>query len=389
MKVGVDATSWTNRRGYGRFARNAVGRLVELDTDSRYTLFIDEPSAREAELPAAAVVCAVQVSRAPSEAASAQSYRPLADVFRLSRAASRAHLDVMLFPSIYTWFPVVGTPTVVGVHDLIAEELPELTFPSRAARARWRLKRSSAMRSARRVFTVSETSRTLIAERLGVPKERIAVVPEAPEGVFGPRSQDAIDAELHALGLDRGASYLVYAGGVSPHKRLDVLFDAFATLVARVVPAPRLVVVGALDDEAYLSSAADVRRRIEELGLTERVILPGHVSDETLACLYAGALAFVSPSASEGFGLPAVEAAASGTAVVLSDIPAHRESLGDAAFYVPVGDSAGLADALFQIVGDRHLRRRLEAEVLKAVAGLTWDAAGRKLEQVLREAVGG
>ena len=68
---------------------------------------------------------------------------------------------------------------------------------------------------------------------------------------------------LRALGLDSGASYLVYAGGVSPHKRLDVLFDAFATLVARVVPAPRLVVVGALDDETYLSSAGDVRRRIE------------------------------------------------------------------------------------------------------------------------------
>ena len=207
--------------------------------------------------------------------------------------------------------------------------------------------------------------------------------------MFGPRSQDAIDAELDALGLDSGASYLVYAGGVSPHKRLDVLFDAFATLVARVVPAPRLVVVGALDDEAYLSSAADVRRRIEELGLTERVILPGHVSDETLACLYAGALAFVSPSASEGFGLPAVEAAASGTVVVLSDIPAHRESLGDAALYVPVGDSAGLADALLQIVGDGQLRRRLGAEARAAVAGLTWDAAGRKLQQVLREAVGG
>ena len=67
------------------------------------------------------------------------------------------------------------------------------------------------------------------------------------------------------------------------------------------------------------------------------MILPGHVSDETLACLYAGALAFVSPSASEGFGLPAVEAAASGTAVVLSDIPAHRESLGDAALLRPGG----------------------------------------------------
>lgn len=389
MKVGVDATSWTNRRGYGRFARNVVGCLVELDASSRYTLFIDAESARSATLPAGADVCAVAVSKAPSKAASAQSSRPLSDIFRLSRAASRARLDVMLFPSIYTWFPVVGTPTVVGVHDLIAEELPELTFPSRTARARWRLKRSTAMRSARRVFTVSETSRALIADRLGVPAERIAVVPEAPEGVFGPRSEEAIAAELGPLGLGSGASYIVYAGGVSPHKRLDVLFDAFATLVSRVVPAPRLVVVGALDDETYLSSADAVRTKVAELGLAERVILPGHVADETLACLYAGALAFVSPSASEGFGLPAVEAAASGTALVLSDIPAHRESLGESALYVPVGDNERLADALLRIVGDGQLRRRLGEEARARVAGLTWDAAGRRLEEVLREAIDG
>jgi len=389
VKVGVDATSWTNRRGYGRFARNAVGRLVEIDAVSSYTLFIDEASASEAQLPARVDVCSVRVNRAPSEAASAQSYRSLSDMLRLSRAASGAHLDVMLFPSVYTWFPIVGTPTVVGVHDLIAEELPELTFPSRAARARWKLKRSSAMRTARRLFTVSETSRALIAERLSVPKERIAVVPEAPAAVFGPRTRDAIDAELAPLGLGSGASYLVYAGGVSPHKRLDVLFDAFATLVARLVPAPRLVVVGALDDETYLSSADDARSKIGNLGLREHVLLPGHVSDEVLACLYAGALAFVSPSASEGFGLPAVEAATSGTALVLSDIRAHQESLGDAALYVPVGDSAGLTDALLRIVGDDQLRRRLGEEARARVAGLTWDAAGRKLEELLREAVRG
>ena len=281
-------------------------------------------------------------------------------MLRLSRAATRAHLDVMLFPSVYTWFPVVGTPTVVGVHDLIAEELPELTFPSWAARARWRLKRSSAMRTARRVFTVSETSRALIAERLSVPKERIAVVPEAPAAVFGPRTQDAIDAELAPLGLGSGASYLVYAGGVSPHKRLDVLFDAFATLVARLVPAPRLVVVGALDDETYLSSADDVRSEDRQPRASgARAPAGPRVRRDARLPLRGRARVRARRRASEGFGLPAVEAAASGTALVLSDIPAHRESLGDAALYVPVGDSAGLADALLRIVGDAQLRRRL------------------------------
>ncbi len=378
MRVGVDATSWANRRGYGRFARNVVGRLVAAGEDE-YVLFTDERTAREEELPPGATVRAVAVGRPPA----ADAPRSVRDLARVSRETSRERLDVFLFPSLYTWFPVRGTPTVVGIHDVIAERYPELTLPTRDARARWRLKRWLAVKRATRIFTVSETSRKLLAADLGVPEASLAVVPEAPDPVFGPRSADDIDRELQPLGLGGDQRFLVYAGGVSPHKGLDTLLDAYARLDES---APRLVIAGALEDEAFLSAAGAVRQKIGELGLKDRVVLPGFVSDEALACLYAGALAFVSPSKDEGFGLPAVEAAVAGTPVVLSDIPAHRETLNGAAFYFPPGNTDALAGLLEQLIGDGALRDEYGLAGRERVKRLSWDAAAAALRAVLQEA---
>src|SRR5688572_6032169 len=294
MKVGVDATSWANRRGYGRFARNVVSSLVAAGEDE-YVLFTDERTAQEGEFPPGAGIRTVVLGRPPA----ADSRRSFRDVVRASRAVSGDDLDVFLFPSVYTWFPVRGVPTVVGIHDVIAEQHPELTLPSRGSRARWRLKRWLAVKRADRIFTVSKASRRLLSEDLDIPEEKIAIVPEAADPVFGPRSAEEIDRELRPLGLDNGERFLVYAGGVSPHKGLETLVSAYAAVDE---PGLRLVIAGALEDETFLSAADDLRRQIEELDLGERVLLTGFVSDETLACLYAGASIFVSPSMSEGFG---------------------------------------------------------------------------------------
>lgn len=387
MLAAIDATSWANRRGYGRFARNAVSALLELDAGARYVLVCDEATAAREDLPPRAAIHSVRSARPAVEAAAAESRRPLGDLLRLARAVARLQPDVVLFPSVYTWFPTVRVPTVVGVHDLIAEEHPELTLPSRGDRARWRVKRAAAIRGATRIFTVSETSRGALSAALRVAPESLTVVPEAPEAIFGPREPEALRAALAPLGLAPGA-YLLYVGGISPHKGLDTLVDAYALLAGRG-NAPPLVLTGALEDEAYLSAAESVRGQIAAARLGDRVQLPGHVADDELAALYAGALAFVSPSRSEGFGLPAVEAAASGTAVVLSDIPAHRESLGDGALFFPVGDATALAAALERLVAEPDLRDARAAAARERVSGLSWARAAEVLRELLEEAAGG
>jgi glycosyltransferase involved in cell wall biosynthesis len=382
VRVGVDATSWVNRRGYGRFARNAVGRLVEADPDTRYVLYIDDETAEHATLPESAEVQRVTLTAPPSEAASAQTSRSIRDILRLTRAVRRDSLDAFLFPSLYTYFPVMGVPTVVGVHDAIPSELPSLTMPSARARTFWRAKQDFALRRAARIFTVSEALRTAISHRLKVPAERLALVPEAPDPVFRPVPAQQVEAAREEVGLDRGEAFLLYAGGISPHKDVETLVEAHALVGGE----PRLVLVGDLESETYVSAAAAVRERIAARGLDGRVLLPGFVSDETLAALYSGAHVVVNPSLAEGFGLPAVEAAACGAALVLSDLPAHRETLGDDAMFFQPGDPEQLAAALSGLLGSDEVRIELGRRARAAVAGLTWDAAADRLRTLLVEA---
>jgi glycosyltransferase involved in cell wall biosynthesis len=387
MRVGVDATSWVNKRGFGRFARNAIGRLVALDPDTTYVLYIDAESADGAGLPEGAEERRVQLAQAPSQAAAAGGSRGVLDLLRLTRAVRRDRLDAFLFPSVYTYFPVVGVPTVVGVHDAILEQLPHLTVPSRRARALSRLRDGVAVRRATRLFTVSEASRRVLAERLRLPPEQLAVVPEAPAAVFAPRTDDALARGLAEAGLAPGDRFFVFAGGISPHKNVETLVDAYAGFRAEGGEA-LLVLVGEMEDDPYLSSAAAVRERIARHALGEWVRTPGFVSDEALACLYGGATAVVLPSLAEGFGLPAVEAAACGAPLVLSDLPAHRETLDGAALFFEPTDTRGLAEHLRRIAGDDELRSSLGERARAAVAPLTWDAAAERLRALLRETAG-
>ena len=385
MRIGVDATSWVNRRGYGRFARNVLTRLVELDDETTYVFVIDEESAGSAELPPRSELLTVALSRAPSEAAAADSNRAPTDLLRLGAAVTRARFDAILFPSVYTYFLSAGAPSVVGVHDLIADEFPELTLPSRRARTFWQVKQRLAIRLARRLFTVSESARAAISARLRIAPEKLAVVPEAPDPVFRPRPAGEAEQQAEAIGVRRGERYLLFVGGISPHKNVETLIEAYARLPREGL---RLVIVGALDD-AYLSSAASVRARIEELGLGGDVLLPGFVSDDALACLYSGAAAVVLPSLAEGFGLPAVEAAACGAAVVLSDIAAHRETLGDEALFFPPRDAPRLADHVERLLGSDTLRSSLAERAHRRVARYTWDAAAEELRRLLHEVARG
>ncbi len=396
MRIGVDATSWGNRRGFGRFARNAVGRMVALYPEDEWVLLVDAATLEQpaagggaaadgAPLPLGIRVRPVQLARPPGEAASADSARSPVDLARLSVAAARSRLDAMLFPSVYTYFPVPLVPEVVGVHDLIADQLPHLTLPTRRSRALWRAKETAALRRAARVFTVSQASRTVLGERTGLSTRSIAVVPEAPDPVFAPRGAAAIERELGPLGLEPGR-YLLFAGGVSPHKNVPRLLEAYAALWEER-DAPPLVIVGDLTDDPFLSAAGEVRARIAELGLGEAVVLPGFVSDETLACLYSSASAVVLPSLIEGFGLPAVEAAACGAPVLLSDLPSHRASLGDGALYFDPEDPGAIATAIAWALDEPDRTLALARHGAEAVAPLTWDASAIALHAVVEAAV--
>ena len=165
-------------------------------------------------------------------------------------------------------------------------------------------------------------------------------------------------------GLATG-SYLLAVGQLMPRKDFHTLLRAFAR--ARVGDA-RLVLAGPPGiDEASLRAAA------QQLGIGERVVFAGPVSDALLAGLYAGAIALCFPSIAEGFGLPLLEAMAAGLPVVASDIDVVDEVCGDAALRFPVHDQDALAAALEEIVRDEAARSSLRVAGRARAAQFTWD----------------
>src|SRR5688572_8273608 len=107
MQIGVDATCWQNRRGYGRHARSLLSTLVRSDTQNQYTLFMDSVESTH-DLPPEAALHLVQATAPTAEAASANGHRSAQNMWRMSRALSKAKLDLLLFPTIYSYVPVTS-----------------------------------------------------------------------------------------------------------------------------------------------------------------------------------------------------------------------------------------------------------------------------------------
>ena len=376
----MDATAWGNRRGFGRFARNILTRLVDLDRSTRYIFYADEGTAETLSLPANVSIRGVRLAQPPAGAVNG-SGRSVLDPLRLMRAVYSDAPDAFLFPAVHTYFPVPGIPATVGLHDAVTHEFPG-SLPNQRARILWNLKEALAVRTAFSLFTVSQGSRSVLSQRLGIVPERLPLVGEAADAAFYPRSDVDVVAAYRAVGVERSDALIVYAAGINAHKNIGTLVRAFAALRTTAGSEPKLVIAGALEDDTYVTAAAALRREISACGAEDRIRLPGFVSDDVLACLYSGAAAAVVPSLSEGFGLPAVEAAACGAPVLLSDLPAHRETLRGAALYFAPQDRRALHGLLARALRE-PLRDSIGARGRDMVARLSWEDAAFELRGLI------
>ncbi len=386
MRVGVDATSWSNRRGYGRFTRALLSEVVKLDPQNHYTFFVDH-ECEEFPLPPDVDVWRVATKVPTIQAASADGRRSLSDLWQVARAFRQAPIDLLYFPTDYTYVPgFMGIPRIVTIHDAISELFPEMIFPTLRSKILYRAKVRSGMHQARLLVTVSEYSRRRLVEKLNIPQARFRVVSEAPDQIFRPLEDSVAGEVSKRWGIPADAKCLIYVGGFSPHKNLLMLLDVFRELSGwEAFQDLRFVLVGDYAGDPFFSCYSQLVERVKQCNLEGRVLFTGRLEDKDVVVLLNRAHALVLPSVCEGFGLPGVEAAACGTPTVATTESPLPELLGAGVLAVDPNDRAGWLDALERVLTDKALHKRMREAALIAASRLSWQNSARQLLSVFDE----
>ena len=386
MRLGVDASSWINGRGFGRYTRGLLTALLAhtatLAAPPELVAIVDQATAARADLPDGIEVVVAPTRASATDAASSRGRRALGDLWAMRAAAGRATLDLLVYPTVYTYFPPPARlPTIVTIHDATPERHPRLVFPNRRLEFFWRLKALAATRRATLIVTASRAAARDISRWLWAPSARVRVIGAGVAPCFEPQgAARSAPAARRALGLDEGTPLLLAVGGFSPHKNLEPLIEAVARLHQRPgLGALRLALVGDYQADPFHSAYPALRALTRARGLEERVIFTGRVSDEELVGLYGAATALALPSISEGFGFPAIEALACGTPVVAARAGSLPEVVGPAGLFFEPHDVAELEDTLRHLLTYHDLQADLARRGPPRAACFTWGETARRL----------
>ncbi len=380
LHVGIDATCWSNDRGFGRFTRELVKALARRQSNVRYTLVFDQLP--ETDLPTGVKVLTAASRDNLSTTAVGASSRPAGYMLRMGRLAGRTKFDVFFFPAVYSYFPLLSrTPCVVCYHDTIAERFGDIIFPTKMNARLWHAKTRLARLQTRRAMTVSEASARDIEELFRIPRNRIDVITEAADPVFRPTTdQRKLQAARKRVGVPKDAPMLVYLGGFNRHKNVLGLLQAMPAVI-KAHPDVRLVLVGSTTGAGFWDNVDELQAMVlDDPELASRVCFPGYVADEPLAELLSSAAALVFPSLAEGFGLPAVEAMSCGTPVLASDRGSLPEVVGDAGLYFNPEDNPDIARCLTGFLSDPAQMASLRDIARARAAQFSWDKAAELAE---------
>lgn len=384
MRIAIDYSPaiTSSGTGIGRYTHDLIDALLRLDMGDRITLYSSMRPHGGAGFPSAANLRTLVLPKGTTTFLWQRMRAPLPlEVF-----AGRADL---VHGTNFTLPPTRHARRIVTVHDLSFLIHPEYAVPGLARFYSTIVPR--AVRSADRIIAVSACTADDLVARLGVARERIAVIHQGVDPSFAPvREPDRLAALDARYGLQH--PFVLAVGTIEPRKNYPALIAAFAR--ARQQPGgPRMLAIsgrkGWLYDETFAA--------ITKYGVEDAVRFLDFVPDAELATLYSSADVFAMPSLYEGFGLPVIEAMACGTPVVVSTKGSLPEVAGEAGVQVELrpdgatgatGPDGALAEALVRVLTDAELRAGLVARGLERARSFTWERAARAVLDVYAEVTG-
>jgi len=269
--------------------------------------------------------------------------------------------------------PLAVSRQVCTIHDIIPVEHPEWFSPRFAAWYQWLLPRLT--RKVQHIVAVSEFTKGRIVERFGIAPSKVSVVWNGVDSEFNPRPAWEIEQVRAELGIPAGR-YLLTVGSIEPRKNLHGLLEAWRRVSAELPEDVSLVVAGAKGASLVFSNA-------KTGSIPPGVHFTGYVKQDQLPALYSGALGMVYVSLYEGFGLPALEAMACGTAVVASETTSLPEVAAGCAVLVDPENCESIAQGILNIVYGDDLRERLCRAGLDHARRWSWDRSASETFRVL------
>jgi glycosyltransferase involved in cell wall biosynthesis len=379
MRIGVDISrSMVDLTGVGRYARNLVQALAKIDSINEYQLYSLFCECFPARWKQAVFPKARNFSLHQKHYPSWYAIRKWRN-FDIYRENLLAGIDV-LHSTAYTTPLISGPRLIVTIHDLSF-----LVFPQCQSDTNYQFMARHVHHAARRadcIIADSESTKREIIRFLHVPSERIEVVSLAAGPEFTRAlSRDAIAIVTHKYNIAR--PYFLAVATLEPRKNVVRALAAFKALIASGKTAHQFVLVGG---SGGTNEALDAV--IEELVGNGHVISAGYVPDEDLPALYQGADVFVYPSIHEGFGLPVLEAMASGVPTITSKTSSLPEVAGDAALLVNPLDVFEIYDAMEALTTNPLLRAELKHRGIERSRAFSWEETARKTLRVYEKSLG-
>lgn len=358
------------------YIRNLLDALGKIDAENQYLLFTNRDNHHTFDSNNhnfKRILCNLSGYTKVRRVAWEQFFSPF--------TLKKYRLDLLHSPT-YTWPVASKIPGVVSILDMLYYVYPEFIPQPKLSFLRVLVPWSA--RRCRKVLTISESSKRDIVRFLGISPEKVTVTPLALDrrlDIGRVPTEVEIEKVCSKFGIRR--PYILNVGAVGNNKNPFALLDALEILHEKFSMNNLSLVISGND----YGAASGIWSRVAASGLRDFVCLPGYVPSEYLPALYAGALAYVSPSFFEGFGLTLLEAMAFGTPVVTSDRGSLPEVAGEAALFVNPDRPDQIADSVFQVATTPEIRKDLVDRGRQRVLEFSWERTARLTLEAYLEAV--
>lgn len=364
MRIGIDTRLW-HETGVGRYIRNLVKELGKLDNKNQYVLFFRKEEYESVPLP----------GKNFTKVLADIAWHGLPEQITFKHIIEKEKIDLIHFP--YFSYPIgIKVPFVITIHDLIINHFPTgkastLFGPLYSLKTLgYHVVLKSAIKHARKIIAVSGATKQEIIDHYHANPEKILVTPEGIDTTFLQEEAEKVDVP---------EKYFLYVGNVYPHKNVSRLLDAFSRMLKNNSDA-HLIFVGKQDYFAKKVEKEVIEKQIPQ------VLFYRHITDRQLSFVYHHAIALVTPSLMEGFGLPALEAMAHKCLVLASEIPAFLEVCGDVPVYFDPYNREDIAEKLQLAYKGKveHMQERKE-KGLKRAKTFSWKKMAQQTLEIYEQ----